>query len=83
MNMNSVDVADQLRNQYRPDHWMRNRKWWWSLFIWGLGVATTNTYKMYCSMYDEEKARRAQQRRNSGGDAKEVVTSGVSGGADL
>ena len=66
-NMNSVDVADQLRNQYRPDHWMRNRKWWWAFFIWGLGVATTNAYKMYCSMYDKEKARRAQRRRNSGG----------------
>ncbi len=65
--MNSVDVADQLQNQYRPDHWMRNRKWWWAFFIWGLGVATTNAYKMYCSMYDEEKARRAQRRRNSGG----------------
>jgi hypothetical protein len=46
---------------------MRNRKWWWAFFIWGLGVATTNAYKMYCSMYDEEKARRAQRRRNSGG----------------
>jgi hypothetical protein len=67
INMNSVDVADQLQNQYQPDHWMRNCKWWWSFFIWGLGVATTNAYKMYCSMYDEEKARWAQRRRNSGG----------------
>ena len=25
-NMNSVDVADQLRNHYRFDHWMRKRK---------------------------------------------------------
>ena len=24
--MNYVDMLDQLRNQYRPDHWMRNRK---------------------------------------------------------
>ena len=24
-NMNGVDIADQLRNQYRPD-WLRNRK---------------------------------------------------------
>jgi hypothetical protein len=32
-NMNGADIADQLRNQYRPDHWMRNRKWWWAFFI--------------------------------------------------
>ena len=25
-NMNSVDISDQLRNQYRPDHWLRIRK---------------------------------------------------------
>ena len=25
--MNYVDMSDQLRNQYRSDHWMRNRKW--------------------------------------------------------
>jgi len=25
-NMNGADIADQLRNQYRLDHWMRNRK---------------------------------------------------------
>jgi hypothetical protein len=33
MNMNGADIADQLRNQYRPDHWIRNRKWWWAFFI--------------------------------------------------
>ena len=27
MNMNSTDIADQLRVVYRPDHWMRHRKW--------------------------------------------------------
>ncbi len=31
----------------------------------------TNAYKMYVLMYDEEKAQRAQQRRNSGGMPKE------------
>ncbi len=30
MNMNSTDIADQLRGVYRPDHWMRHRKWWWA-----------------------------------------------------
>ena len=31
--MNSTDIADQLRGNYRPDRWMRQRKWWWS-FYW-------------------------------------------------
>jgi hypothetical protein len=25
--MNSTDIADQLRGNYRPDRWMRQRKW--------------------------------------------------------
>ena len=61
--MNGADIADQLRNQYRPDHWMRNRKWWWAFFIWGIGVAGVNAFKMYESMYDEEKGKQANAQR--------------------
>ena len=53
--MNSTDIADQIRNQYRPDHWMRNRKWWWAFFIWGLGVAASNAWKIYKAQYDNAK----------------------------
>jgi len=62
-NMNGADIADQLRNQYRPDHWMRNRKWWWAIFIWAIGVAGVNAFKMYDSMYQEEKRKRANAQR--------------------
>ena len=34
-NMNQVDLADQLRTWYRPDGlWIRQRKWWWNIFLW-------------------------------------------------
>jgi hypothetical protein len=42
--MGSVDVSDQLRNSNRFDHWLRNRKWWWSLLFWWLGVMLVNAY---------------------------------------
>ena len=53
--MNSTDIADQLRGVYRPDHWMRNRKWWWAYFIWAIGVAGVNAFKIYDALYEEEK----------------------------
>ena len=37
--MGGVDIADQLRNYYRFDHWKRKRKWWWSIFFWELGCS--------------------------------------------
>lgn len=48
--MGSVDVSDQLRNSYRFDHWLRNRKWWWSLLFWWLGVMLVNAYIYYITL---------------------------------
>jgi hypothetical protein len=45
--MGDVDVSDQLRNQYRFDHWLRMRKWWWSILLWWVGVMLVNAYIFY------------------------------------
>jgi hypothetical protein len=47
LGMGMVDLADQLQNHYRCDHWMRKCKWWWAIFIWVIGVAQTNAYILY------------------------------------
>ena len=45
--MGDVDVADQLRNNYWFDHWLRKRKWWWYIMFWAIGVILINTYIVY------------------------------------
>ena len=45
--MGDVDISDQLRNQYRCDIWLRNYKWWHSLFWWGVQVLLINSYVVY------------------------------------
>ncbi len=34
--MNHVDWTDQLRGSYQVDKWTRNRKWCWSIWMWGI-----------------------------------------------
>ena len=46
--MGGADVADQIRGSYRFDHWLRNFKWWHSIFWWGVQVLMVNAYKCYC-----------------------------------
>jgi len=56
--MGGVDIADQLRNYYRMDHWLRMTKWWWSIFLWGMGVQMVNAYILYvehCTIYGLDK----------------------------
>ena len=38
--MNDVDVADQLWNTYRINQWMRKRKWWWAIWMWGCQISS-------------------------------------------
>lgn len=57
-NMNSVDQADQLRMWYRPDGlWIRQKKWWWNIFIWCMGQAVVNAYLVYKAVCAEEKKK--------------------------
>ena len=55
-NMGNVDLADQLRGVYRFDHWMRKRKWWWSIFFWSYQVLLTNAYVLYCKYHSLHKS---------------------------
>ena len=45
--MGHVDVSDQLQNYYRIDHWLQNQKWWWEIYLWGMGVMIINAYTRY------------------------------------
>jgi hypothetical protein len=49
--MNNVDIADQIRNTYRIDRWMRKRKWWWSIWMWGVQILLVNAYMLYKSAH--------------------------------
>jgi Transposase IS4 len=51
--MGHVDVADQLRGYYRMDHWQRQYKWWWSIWLWGFGVLLVNSYIFYKKVMEE------------------------------
>ena len=45
--MEDVDVADKLRDNYWFDHWLRKRKWWWSIMVLAIGVILVNAYIFY------------------------------------
>ena len=45
--MGGVDLGDQLRGTYCIDKGVLNRKWWWSILFWSIGVMITNAYVIY------------------------------------
>ena len=45
--MGGADIADQIRRSYCFDHWLRNYKWWHSIFWWGFQVLMVNVFKYY------------------------------------
>ena len=62
--MEGVNVLEKLYPQYRLDHWMYQRKWWRSIFLWGLGVAAKNVYILYrktCDRANQNKQKVASE----------------------
>ena len=58
--MGNVDIADQLRAFYRIDTWLQNRKWWWSILFWAIGVILTNSYLLYVKVCKEECVKKEE-----------------------
>ena len=90
--MNSVDLADKARMLYRPDTYLRFRKWWWSIFVWLIGLVALNAYVLYAAKtraqglnpctHKEFRARLAEQLCNparppSGGASSASAASGA------
>ena len=46
-----ADISNQICGSYRFDHWLRNLKWWQSIFWWGVQVLMVNYYKCYCKYH--------------------------------
>ena len=45
--MNDVDLADQVRNVYRWDIFVWNRKWWYLIMMWCLKIPQANACVLY------------------------------------
>ncbi len=54
-----TDLADQFHNHYHFYHWLCKHKRWWSIFLWEIGIGTTNAYIMYDPFYKEEKTKKS------------------------
>ena len=50
--MRDVDISDKLRNYHMMDIWVRNRKWWWSILFWAIGVILKNAYIIYVCIHN-------------------------------
>ena len=51
--MGGSDIADHICGSYCFDHWLRNYKWWNSIFWWGFQVLIFNAYKCYCRYLED------------------------------
>ena len=80
--MNSVDRADHLRKNYALGQNLRQRKWWWSIFLWGLDVAMVNSYLLYKS-YSRYSSRKKQKFETAEGSALKTKSTKTLSSASL
>ena len=59
--MDSVDI--QLWRRYRPDRYMCQQQWWWSLFLWSIGTTAVYVYLVCDRMYEDEKQKKRGKLR--------------------
>ena len=45
--MGIIDTVYQIIKYYKIDLWVRNIKWWWSIFVWDVGLILTSSYIIY------------------------------------
>ena len=50
--MGDMDQADQLCLQYLVHYWLRNQKWWFSIFMCIMEYSLTNCYVLYCKFFE-------------------------------
>ena len=46
--MDGADIDEHIRGSYRFENWLRNFKWWHSIFWWGVQLLMMNSYNCYC-----------------------------------
>ena len=51
--MGSVDITEQLRNNYRFDVWMRQSMWWWSMLFWGVCANIVNAFRRHTRILED------------------------------
>ena len=47
-----ANIAYQIHGSYCFDDWLRNFKWWHSIFWWDVQVSMVNSYKCYCKYHN-------------------------------
>ena len=50
--MGGADLDDNPSSYYRLDIGVRNRKWWWFILFWSVGVVLPNAYIIYIYIHN-------------------------------